>query len=210
MTDPTPHLPLVRTLALKLSRGLPRTVDVDDLVQEGSIGLMRAAERYDPGRGCKFETFAERLIMGAMREYLRTIDWVPKLVRTRSKRGELKRDAHYKATGERQEQARRGFNRPHSESDPGDYSEPVKMVAAPEIYKTYRLPDLVESADEFRHLTQGFSRQQRAVTALCLRDGLDWRTVSLTLGVSETRVGQVRRQVLDILRSRLDRARLSA
>lgn len=62
---------------------LPKSVDLDDLISDGSIGLQQVVESFDPDRGVKFGTYAPRRIRGAMLDGLRNRDWVPRLARER-------------------------------------------------------------------------------------------------------------------------------
>ena len=78
-------LPGVRFLANRMASRLPAHVDVEDLIQVGLIGLLQSADRFDPGRGVKFQTYANRRIEGAMLDYLRSLDWRPRSVRRRSR-----------------------------------------------------------------------------------------------------------------------------
>lgn len=68
-------LPFVEALARRMASTMPHSIDLSDLVQDGVIGLIDAAERFDEGRGIKFETFAERRIRGAMIDALRKDAW---------------------------------------------------------------------------------------------------------------------------------------
>ena len=68
-------LPFVEALARRMASTMPHSIDVGDLVQDGVIGLIDAAHRFDEGRGIKFETFAERRIRGAMIDALRRDAW---------------------------------------------------------------------------------------------------------------------------------------
>src|SRR5919107_6257790 len=68
-------LPFVEALARRMAATMPHSIDLSDLVQDGVIGLIDAAERFDEGRGIKFETFAERRIRGAMIDALRKDAW---------------------------------------------------------------------------------------------------------------------------------------
>ena len=77
---------LIKYVAGRLAAGLPRRVDTNDLVSAGMFGLIDAIERFDPGNGAKFETFAVPRIRGAILDSLRSLDWVPRTVRTRSRR----------------------------------------------------------------------------------------------------------------------------
>ena len=68
-------LPFVEALARRLASGMPHSIDIGDLVQDGMIGLIDAAHRFDESRGIKFETFAERRVRGAMIDALRRDAW---------------------------------------------------------------------------------------------------------------------------------------
>jgi RNA polymerase sigma factor for flagellar operon FliA len=68
-------LPFVEALARRMAATMPHSIDLSDLVQDGVIGLIDAAERFDAARGIKFETFAERRIRGAMIDALRKDAW---------------------------------------------------------------------------------------------------------------------------------------
>lgn len=78
--------PLVRRMAHHLAAKLPASVQVDDIIQAGMIGLMDAATRYEQGHGTQFETFATPRIRGAMLDELRANDWLPRGVRRVQKR----------------------------------------------------------------------------------------------------------------------------
>ena len=75
------HAPLVKRIAYHLMAKLPASVQVDDLIQAGLIGLMDAAEHYDGTQGAQFETYAVQRIRGAMLDDLRQADWLPRTVR---------------------------------------------------------------------------------------------------------------------------------
>ena len=68
-------LPFVESLARRMAASMPNSIDIGDLVQDGVIGLIDAAHRFDEGRGIKFETFAERRVRGAMIDALRRDAW---------------------------------------------------------------------------------------------------------------------------------------
>ena len=68
-------LPFVQALAKRVASSMPNSVELSDLVQDGMIGLIDAANRYDDSRGIKFETFAERRVRGAMIDALRRDAW---------------------------------------------------------------------------------------------------------------------------------------
>jgi RNA polymerase sigma factor FliA len=78
------YLPIVRYTADRISAKLPNEVDVDDLISAGIFGMMDAIEAFDLNRGVKFETYCSPRIRGAILDELRTMDWVPRLVRSRA------------------------------------------------------------------------------------------------------------------------------
>jgi RNA polymerase sigma factor for flagellar operon FliA len=82
------YSPLVKYVAGRLRARLPENVDYNDLVSDGIIGLMDAIDRFDPGRGLTFQTFAVPRIRGAMVDALRALDWVPRSVREKVRRVE--------------------------------------------------------------------------------------------------------------------------
>jgi RNA polymerase sigma factor for flagellar operon FliA len=79
------YAPLVRRLALQLIAKLPGSVDLDDLIQAGMIGLLDAGSRYQDDHGAKFETYASQRIRGAMLDELRANDWVSRGMRQSSR-----------------------------------------------------------------------------------------------------------------------------
>ena len=79
------HLPQVELLAHRLHRRCPQ-VELDDLIQAATIGLIQAVDKFDAARGLKLKTLAEHRIRGAMLDYLRQIDPLPRTVRQFQKR----------------------------------------------------------------------------------------------------------------------------
>src|ERR1700756_767543 len=78
------YLPLVKYNAERIWSRLPEGVDLDDLISAGVFGLMDAIDAFDLERGVKFETYCVPRIRGAMLDELRTMDWVPRLVRSKA------------------------------------------------------------------------------------------------------------------------------
>src|SRR5437870_4140537 len=84
-------LPFVEALARRMAASMPNSIDIGDLVQDGVLGLIDAAHRFDESRGIKFETFAERRIRGAMIDALRKDAW-PRGVRRQRRELEAARE----------------------------------------------------------------------------------------------------------------------
>ncbi|MEO5339446.1 MAG: FliA/WhiG family RNA polymerase sigma factor [Magnetococcus sp. MYC-9] len=75
------HAPMVKYIASRIATRLPQSVEMDDLVQVGILGLIDAVSKFDPQRGIKFQTYADFRIRGAILDELRAVDWVPRAVR---------------------------------------------------------------------------------------------------------------------------------
>ena len=80
------HAPLIRYIVNRIAVRLPSHIDLDDLHNTGVIGLMDAIDKYDPEKNCKFKTYAEFRIKGAILDQLRSLDWVPRSIRQKSRR----------------------------------------------------------------------------------------------------------------------------
>lgn len=85
----TEHAPLVKKIAHLLKARLPASVDVDDLIQAGMIGLLDAVSRYEEVHGAQFETYAMQRIRGSMIDELRSSDWLPRSVRQTMRKIEM-------------------------------------------------------------------------------------------------------------------------
>src|SRR5579884_2956668 len=79
------HLPQVRLIARRIHERLPDSVNLDDLISTGTLGLIAAIDRFDPKHNVKLKTYAEYKIRGAILDSLRGLDWAPRQQRKRSK-----------------------------------------------------------------------------------------------------------------------------
>ncbi len=79
------YMPLVKQVALHLSARLPASVDIDDLIQVGMIGLLESLQNYDASKGAQFETFAKLRVRGAMLDEMRRFSTLPRSVMKRGK-----------------------------------------------------------------------------------------------------------------------------
>src|SRR5207249_10355777 len=93
------YLPLVRYNAERIWARLPEGVELGDLISAGVFGLMDAIDAFDLDRGVKFETYCVPRIRGAMLDELRTMDWVPRLVRSKASKMEEARKSLEAALG---------------------------------------------------------------------------------------------------------------
>ncbi|MDQ3820337.1 MAG: sigma-70 family RNA polymerase sigma factor, partial [Acidobacteriota bacterium] len=79
------HLPLVKFVADRIAVKLPASIDRDDLISAGMIGLLDAVDKYDSSRGVMFKTYAEMRVRGAILDSLRDLDWAPRSMRRRAR-----------------------------------------------------------------------------------------------------------------------------
>ncbi len=224
--------PLVKYIAGRLAVNLPRHVEVDDLYSYGVFGLIDAIEKFDPGRGVKFETYAVARIRGAIFDGLRALDWVPASVR--QKRREL--EQAYQAV-----EARLG--RPASDQEVAaelglvvdQFDALVNEVAgaallsleevwfggegqesrgrAGETIADAQAPDPVrelQDQETRRLLAEAVERlpeRERLVVAMYYYEGLTIREIGEVLGVTPSRVSQLHTKAILRLRGRLGRLR---
>jgi RNA polymerase sigma factor for flagellar operon FliA len=211
-------------VAERMKAQLPRQVEVDDLVQEGYLGLVAAIDRFSPERRVRFETFSSRRIFGAMRDYLRELDPIPRLTRLRFKRMEQVREAFRKANGREpgtQELRDRmhtvtkrldraltqgrapamvSFNSPQIAAESG--SDADAMTAFEDTVNVSPL-HRAELEDLRRWVTTGFSRRDRLIVVLYYYEQMTMKDIGSTLGCSESRVSQRLESIKDCLRARM-------
>lgn len=180
------YLPLVGAIARTMRRGLPASVELDELVSDGVIGLIGALQRYDPARGVGFPVYASRRIRGAMLDGLRDRDPLPRTVR-RVRRAI--RDGASAAPA-------RGFQFV-------DFDNVMKMPANEDAGPE----NLVLEADLRRRLWQGLAAlpvRDREVLLLTMVHGLTARMVAERLALSMTRTIEIQQRGLTRLRRFLE------
>jgi RNA polymerase sigma factor FliA len=224
------YAPLVQYVAGRMGAGLPSHVDRADLVSYGIFGLIDAVERFDPARGCRFETYAIARIKGNILDELRSLDWVPRSVRAKARRIE--------ATLARLAAA---LHRSPSDAELADaldmndaqlqhalaqvslmslitFDAAVSSAATDDPPLT--VGDVlasgdddpvaaVELADLRRALAEAIERlseRERAVVSLYYHDGLTLAEIGEVLGVTESRACQIHGKAVTKLRLRLTAA----
>jgi len=213
----------VRRLAARLHRNLPAQVDLEDLVQQGYLGLIDAMQRYDLDRSTKFETFSAQRIIGAMHDYLRDLDPLSRLSRKRTKDIERLQSEFEKEHGRSPDldemQARIdlpretllkiiNMARPASTvtySTAGsvvDGEDSADAMASVEDSRTDSPLGEAARQDLQRWLTHGLSRRDRLIVILYYYEQMTMKEIGQTLGISESRVSQRLDSVLQQLRSR--------
>lgn len=215
--------PLVKRIAYHLMARLPSSVQVDDLVQNGMLGLLDAINRFEAGMGAQFETYAAQRIRGAMLDGLRENDWLPRSLRRDFRRIEM-------AIAQLEQE----YGRPPSENELASslgmsLSEYQKMLQDARGHQLISFEDMVEDGDEDfleRHLTDNSSEpskiledenlrlalvhgiealpeREKMMMALYYEQDLNLREIGDVMGVTESRVCQLHSQAVARLRARI-------
>ncbi len=215
------HVPLVKRIAFHLMGRLPDSVQVDDLIQAGMIGLLEAVKNYDVSQGASFDTYAGIRIRGSMLDEVRRSDWTPRSVHKKSRMvSEAVREVENKLGRD----ARDIDIAEHLGLDTEEYN---KILQDSTGCKTFSVEQLAESGDyvfgeaekdsvepidllgeeDFQQaLAQEIMRlpeRERLVISLYYDEELNLREIGEVLDVSESRVSQISSQAMLRLRSRL-------
>jgi RNA polymerase sigma factor FliA len=227
-------LPLVRRMAISVLRRLPSHFTADDLIGDGSVGLLRAIDRFDPTRGMRFELWAARLIRGAILNGLRTMDIVPERVRRDARSLDLARWrlAQHQGTApsDTAAAARAGLTQRKLNAVllALRRSMPISLDAPPplcsEQMSSAPMYDRIDShtPDPAHEVAQRTANEAvtRAVRSLPPREqliiqcfygsGSTFRTIGGRLGISKQRVSQIHGRALECLRTMLAAAHVDA
>lgn len=212
------HAGLVKRIAYHLAARLPSSVEIDDLVQAGSIGLLEAARNYQGDRGASFETFAGIRIRGAMLDELRRGDWAPRSLHRRAREVEGAMRAIEQQTGREAKDAevaeRLGIGMT-------EYFEAVADAARCQVLSTDGFDDgegfdaPAEDGDPAGHFSRaefqselikaiaGLPEREKLVMSLYYERELNLKEIGKVLDVSESRICQIHGQALIRLRARL-------
>jgi RNA polymerase sigma factor for flagellar operon FliA len=226
------YAPLVKFVAGRLGATLPSHVDEQDLVSYGLLGLIGAIERFDPDREIKFETYAIARIKGAIIDELRSLDWVPRSVRTRAREIEraiasLERTLMRAPTDE-EIAAKLEITLPELEESLAEISR-TSMAALDELWTPSGGGDQVSLIDTIEDqsgpdpefsleqtelkeaLGEAIARlpeREKLVVTLYYYEELTLREIGEVLGVTESRVSQLHTKAVLRLKARLSGATL--
>ena len=220
------YSPLVKYVAGRVGVGLPRNVEQSDLVSFGVFGLIDAIEKFDPARGYKFETYAIARIKGAILDELRSIDWVPRSVRSKARsleRAMAKLESvHHRAPTDEEVAAEMGVSPQQLQTtlsqisfvgvaaldemlSGGERGESVTL--ADTVADTGEGPMGVYEVEEMRQiLAESINRmpeREKIVLTLYYYEGLTLAEIGRVLGVTESRVCQIHTKAVLQLRSRI-------
>ena len=219
------YLPLVRRLAHHLIAKLPASVQLDDLIQAGLIGLMDAISKFEEGQGAQFETYASQRIRGAMLDELRQADWMPRGIRQAQRKIETATVKAQQTLGRSASEAEiaavmgvgldeyqtmlfesRGaqlvFYDDYAEDGDGEGYLDRQMDGDEEAN-----PQAILGDHRFRStLVQAIGElpeREKMLMALYYEQELNFREIAAVLGVTESRVCQLHTQAVSRLRAKL-------
>jgi RNA polymerase sigma factor FliA len=216
-------LPFVEALARRMAASMPNSIDIGDLVQDGVLGLIDAAHRFDEGRGIKFETFAERRVRGAMIDALRLDAW-PRGVRRQRReldaaREELRRELGHEPSladlaarvGSDEKRLSRTIVRINTieSTSPlasGEHMDESSLPAAL-VPSEPDAPDAAyekaEMRDHVRAAIQSLPWRERKVISLYYYGETTMKQIGAEIGVNESRVSQLHARAIRRLKEAL-------
>jgi RNA polymerase sigma factor for flagellar operon FliA len=216
-------LSFVESVARRVAASMPHTIDLGDLVQDGMVGLIDAAHRYDDSRGIKFETFAERRVRGAMIDALRKDAW-PRGVRRQRRELEAAREALRRETGAEPSLADLAARVGTDEARLGrtivriSTIESTSMLSSPDGPSEVMLPDVCvppetptpdrayeasETRSRVRTALQSLPPRERKVIGLYYFRDVTMKQIGLQIGVNESRVSQLHARAIQRLQKAL-------
>ena len=218
------YLHLVRYNAERIHVKLPDEVELDDLMSAGLFGLMDAINAFDLGRGVKFETYCAPRIRGAILDELRSMDWVPRLVRSRASKLDTAAKALEAEPGRlptnTEIASRLKVSIPEFEKMAKDASAVGVVSLSRKWFETDSNKDVREidvledkrGADPVREIqrkdlkelmTKGLSRAERLIIILYYFEEMTMKEIGLTLDLSESRVSQMHSSILARLKAQM-------
>jgi RNA polymerase sigma factor for flagellar operon FliA len=218
------YAPLVKRMAHHLLTRLPASVQIDDMIQAGMMGLMDAINRYEPAQGTQFETYASQRIRGAMLDELRGSDWLPRALRRKQRTIEQAmsrlEQKFGRAPGEREVAAELGVSLDQYQEMLAE-ARGAQLIYAEDFGDPEAGDSLFDNhsidaeADPFAKLKNeglrkavvaGISKlpeREKTVMGLYYEKELNFREIAVVLEVTESRVCQLHSQAIARLRTKL-------
>ena len=209
------YAPLVKFVAGRMRAGLPASVDQDDLISDGVMGLMDAIEKFEPDRGLQFQTYAVPRIRGAIKDGLRSSDWVPRMVReslrdieaaTTTLAHRLERRPKEAELAEEMGVSQKELRRMYSQSSYATVSS-IELELADGESVTRAVDSLPGDGTSFPAgflaAVNDLPERDRIVVALYYWERLSMAEIGQVLEVSESRVSQIMTRATIELRRRL-------
>jgi RNA polymerase sigma factor FliA len=218
------YLPLVRYNAERIYARLPDEVDLEDLMSAGLFGLMDAIDAFDLEYKVKFETYCAPRIRGAILDELRSMDWVPRLVRQRSGKVEQVRQRIEMETGAPASEAEIAARLDMGKDELDKYLRDGRAVGTVSLNRRcypsdgardLREIDIIQDEEQANPLadiqrndlkeliTKGLSRAEKLIVLLYYYEGMTMKEIGSTLDLSESRVSQMHSSILARLKAQM-------
>ena len=215
---------IVRYTAERVHAKLPDKVELDDLISAGVFGLMDAIDAFDPDRGVKFETYCSARIKGSILDELRSMDWVPRLVRARAGRLSRARRSLETHLGRKPtedeiaqelgldkdefERLRRDANAVgqvslNTKYSDGDGDKDVREIDIIQDQKSENPVVEAQKRDLKNLLTKGLTRAERLIIVLYYYEEMTMKEIGATLDLSESRVSQMHSSIIERLKAQM-------
>src|SRR6186997_1141508 len=195
-------IPFVEALARRMAATMPNSIDIGDLVQDGVIGLIDAANRFDEGRGIKFETFAERRVRGAMIDALRRDAWPRGVRRVRREleaaREQLRRERTIVRITTIESTS------PMAKIENIDSSTLPAVMVPSEPLSPHRLFEQAEMRDRVKTALQMLPERERRIITLYYFEEATMKQIGTAIGVNESRVSQLHARAISRLKQALE------
>ncbi|MHC4988792.1 MAG: FliA/WhiG family RNA polymerase sigma factor [Planctomycetota bacterium] len=207
------YLHLVKYSAERICVKLPDKVELDDLIQAGIFGLKDALEAYDPERGVKFETYCAPRIRGSILDELRSMDWVPRLVRARAHQlgramqtleAELGRIPTEQELAEELELDKVEFHRLQRDANAIGLISLNNSFNESEGEKDVREIDIIEDQKSKNPVTEAQKRDLKLIVILYYYEEMTMKEIGATLDLSESRVSQMHSSIVARLKAQMD------
>lgn len=224
------YLSLVRSIAVSLSRKIGQGVELDDLIADGSLGLLRAIETFDLDRGFKFQTYATTVVRGAILNGLRRMDWVPERVRAKNRALQQAIDRHQAVSGEQPSEEQLAEELQISTEEVYDLIANLGTTYLLSLEQPLgtddgdaSLGDLVdddedvpdvefeyaEERDALRRAIERLDEREQLIITAHYFEGVTFDAISKMLGVSKQRVSQMHSRAVRRLRDGLGEDEIS-
>ncbi|MFA5802895.1 MAG: RNA polymerase sigma factor WhiG [Thermoleophilia bacterium] len=222
------YAPLVKYVAGRMGTNFPSHVDESDLISYGLLGLIGAIERFDLSRNIKFETYAITRVKGSILDELRSLDWVPRSVRSMARQIEkssasLENKLHRAPTDEElakdlnltMQEFHEALTRISSSSMvaleelwtiSSTGTESVALIDTIEDKSSKdpaKVVDITEVKERLAHAISNLPEREKIVIALYYYEGLTLREIGDVLGVTESRISQLHTKAILRLKGRL-------
>ena len=225
------YMPLAEKHAALMSAKLPLQAHIpyDDLLIAGCIGLIHAAKSFNMDRGVKFELYAKQRIRGEMLDWLRSNDWIPRMLRAKDKEVQRAEQSFMAEVGRKpadeelarwmgideveldqfkaKRQSMKQISLESQASGSSDSDDNMEIKHCLRDKRTIPVERKLERKEGIEALTRGFSCREKLIINLRYYEGLTLREIGMVVGMSETRISQMLSNLLNQIKAKINRAK---